>query len=329
MAIPGTSTGQRSTGRPVVFTAGSCGNFMVWTGTTAAANPNTNWVNFANVASGYSFPQAPVTSFSSNHGPAFVLMPSGVQAYVAWTDAATSQVMYTTATLANGAWSLQSPATAIPNSNAASGPEAVVGLQDNQLVLGLLWMDNGAKALVGCQVLIGSSTPNLNFASLGVACVDRPDMVQAGGQTFLAFFDTSNNFNLVIDPNGGVAFNMTTRQTFSGINSSYGPSFVPLSGKTQAYLFWTSGTGGTATLQYQQMGLAQNGTWAFNSTAGCQGSVTGATPSAAPYGQLIETVDGNGVTQMQFLVAWPDINGSPINLVYTDTVTPNYAPIPI
>src|SRR3954464_4293361 len=67
--LPGTSTGQQSTGAPTVLTAGSVINFMVWTG----LGPNTNWINFATAPTGsYVFPQGPYKSYSSNFGPAFV-----------------------------------------------------------------------------------------------------------------------------------------------------------------------------------------------------------------------------------------------------------------
>src|SRR3954466_6241172 len=101
--LPGTSTGQQSTGTPTVLTTGTVNNFMVWTG----LGSGTNWINFATAATGsYVFPQGPNKSFSSNFGPAFVPLVDGTGGYVVWTDAATSQIMFaTTSSGTDGTWS--------------------------------------------------------------------------------------------------------------------------------------------------------------------------------------------------------------------------------
>jgi hypothetical protein len=147
--LPGTSTGQQSTGTPTVLTVGTVNNFMVWAG----LGPNTNWINFATAPTGsYVFPQGPYKSYSSNFGPAFVLLANGTQGYVIWTDMTTSQIMFAMASSGtDGTWSLASTSTTITGSKANGGPTAALGLQNGQLVVNIIWQDTGLNSMVLSQ----------------------------------------------------------------------------------------------------------------------------------------------------------------------------------
>jgi len=324
MTVPGTSTGQQATGRAIVSTIPGVGNFMVWTGVNSY-----NWINFAVQSSGYSFPQAPNKSFTSKFGPSFVLQASGTAAYVVWADASTSQIMVGTATSSNGAWSLGNQTLTVTGSKAGGGPEAELTLQNGQLVLSILWLDQNLGGIAGCQVPVGTTPSSVPFAALPnkVSCLDTPDLQMMGKEAILAYFDQNRNFNLAVDPQGGVEF--TTQLTSTTVQSAFGPAVVPLS-TTQAYLFWTAGSGSGATLQYQQLGVNQAGNWVFNPTSGCSGTVSGAVPTGAPYAQVVQVTDpATGDQMTQFLVAWADANGTPANTVSYAYVLPNFAPIPV
>ena len=191
--ILGTSTNQESTGAATLLSAAGLNNFLVWTGTS----PNTNWINFATAPVGtYTFPEAPNKSYSSSHGPAFVLLPTNSQGYVFWTDSATSQIMFAQASgTADGVWSLASTATTITGSKASGGPAAALGMQNGQVVINIIWQDSGLGSMALSQFNVFGTQTEYPFTSLGQSCVDAPALQVVGNMTFLAWFDTSNNCN--------------------------------------------------------------------------------------------------------------------------------------
>jgi hypothetical protein len=319
--LPGTSTGQQSTGTPTVLTAGTVNNFMVWAG----LGPNTNWINFATAATGsYVFPQGPYKSYSSNYGPAFVPMADGTQGYVIWADMTTSQIMFAVASSnASGVWSLASTATTITGSKAGGGPTAALGIQNGQLVINIIWQDSGLGSMALSQFDIFNPQATIPFTALGQSCVDAPALMTVGNDSYLAYFDTSNHFNLAVDPKGGVNFNFTGRFTSTTVTSSYAPALVSLVGGTLGYVFWSNSSG----VNYAQIGLAATTGVQFNTTAGCSGIIAGTNPTAGPSAQLVQT-EVSGVLTSQFVVAWPDTAGTISKTVYTTTVAPNYTPIP-
>jgi hypothetical protein len=318
---PGTSTGQQSTGAATVLTVNSVNNFMVWTG----LGPNTNWINFATASSGsYSFPQGPYKSYSSKFGPAFALLPNATQGYVIWADMASSQIMFATASSDNGVWSLASTFTTITGSKAAGGPTAALGMQNGQLVLNIIWQDSGQSSMVLSQVEVFGSQSSIPFVALGQSCVDAPEMITVGSNSYLAYFDSSNHFNLAVDQAGGANFNFEARFTSTTAQSSFAPALTPLVSSTLGYLFWSTTTG----VNYAQIGLSATTGIQFNPTAGCTGTIAGSSPTAGPSAQLISTVQ-DGVTMAEFLVGWPDSNGAYGATVYTTSVTPDYSPIPV
>lgn len=318
---PGTSTTQQSTGTPTVLTGGDVTNFMVWTGFGAG----TNWINFATVASGsYVFPQGPNKSFSSNFGPAFVPLVDGSGGYVVWTDAATSQIMFASVTNTDGTWSLASTSTTITGSKASGGPTASLGMQNGQLVVNIIWQDSGKGSMALSQVEVFNAQGAVEIVALGQSCVDAPSLTTVGSNSYLAYFDTSNHFNLAIDQKGGVNFDFTNRFTSTTTESTYAPALVSLVGGTLGYVFWSNSAG----VNYAQIGLSATTGIQFNSTSGCSGVIASTTPTAGPDAQLVTTEVDSTVTS-QFLVAWPDNSGSPSKTVYTTTLAPDYSPIPV
>jgi hypothetical protein len=198
--LPGTSTGQQSTGAPTVLTAGSVINFMVWTG----LGPNTNWINFSTAPTGsYVFPQGPYKSYSSNFGPAFVPMSNGTQGYVIWADMTTSQIMFAVASSNDaGVWSLASTSMTITGSKAAGGPAAALGMQNGQLVINIIWQDSGLGSMALSQFEVFGTQASIPFTALGQSCVDAPALMTIGSNSYLAYFDTSNHLNLAVDLEG-------------------------------------------------------------------------------------------------------------------------------
>jgi hypothetical protein len=320
--LPGTSTGQQSTGTPTVLTTGTVNNFMVWTG----MGSGTNWINFATAATGsYVFPQGPCKSYSSNFGPAFVPMANGTEGYVIWADASTSQIMFAVASCTtDGAWSLSTTATTITGSKAAGGPTASLGMQNGQLVINIIWQDSSLNSMALSQYQVFGSQASIPVTALGQSCVDAPELVMIGSNSYLAYFDTSNHFNLAVDQEGGVNFNFTNRFTSMTTQSTFAPALVSLSGVTLGYLFWSNSTG----VNYAQIGLSPTTGIQFNTTAGCSGTIAGTSPTAGPYAQLVQT-EAEGALTNQFLVAWPDAAGTISKTVYTTTLAPNYAPLPV
>jgi hypothetical protein len=316
---PGTSTTQQSTGTPTVLTGGDITNFMVWTGYGAG----TNWINFATVASGgYVFPQGPNKSFSSNFGPAFVPLVDGTGGYVIWTDAATSQIMFASVTNTDGAWSLASTSTTITGSKAAGGPTASLGMQNGQLVVNIIWQDSGKGSMALSQVEVFNAQGAVEIVALGQSCVDAPALTMVGSNSYLAYFDTSNHFNLAIDQNGGVNFDFTNRFTSTTTQSTFAPALVSFA-SALGYVFWSNSTG----VNYAQIGLSATAGIKFNATAGCSGTIAGSSPTAGPSAQLVQ-VEESGVRMSQFLIAWPDTAGAISKTVYTTTLAPDYSPIP-
>jgi hypothetical protein len=320
--LPGTSTGQQSTGAPTVLTAGSVINFMVWTG----LGPNTNWINFSTAPTGsYVFPQGPYKSYSSNFGPAFVPMSNGTQGYVIWADMTTSQIMFAVASSNDaGVWSLASTSMTITGSKAAGGPAAALGMQNGQLVINIIWQDSGLGSMALSQFEVFGTQASIPFTALGQSCVDAPALMTIGSNSYLAYFDTSNHLNLAVDLEGGVNFNFTNRFTSTTTQSTFAPALVSLSGVTLGYLFWSNSTG----VNYAQIGLSPTTGIQFNTTAGCSGTIAGSSPTAGPSAQLVQT-DVSGVLTSEFLVAWPDTAGTISSTVYTTTLAPDYSPIPV
>jgi hypothetical protein len=318
---PGTSTTQQSTGTPTVLTVGTDNNFMVWTG----FGSGTNWINFATAATGsYVFPTGPNKSYSSNFGPAFVLMSSGTEGYVIWTDAATSQIMFATASSTDGTWSFAGTSTTITGSKASGGPTASLGMQNGQLVINIIWQDSGKGSMALSQVEVFNAQGAIEIVALGQSCVDAPSLTTVGSNSYLAYFDTSNHFNLAIDQKGGVNFDFTNRFTSTTTESTYAPALVSLVNGALGYVFWSNSAG----VNYAQIGLSATTGIQFNTTAGCSGVIAGTTPTAGPYAQLVRT-EVDGVLTSQFVVSWPDNAGSPAKTVYTTTLAPNYSPIPV
>jgi hypothetical protein len=319
--LPGTSTGQQSTGTPTVLTAGTVNNFMVWTG----LGPNTNWINFATAPTGsYVFPQGPYKNYSSNFGPTFVPLSNGTEGYVIWADRTTSQIMFAIASSGtDGTWSLASTFTVITGSKANGGPTAALGVQNGQLVVNVIWQDSGLGSMALSQVEVFGTQESIPFTALGQSCVDAPALMTVGSNSYLAYFDTSNHFNLAVDQKGGVDFDFTNRFTSTTTLSTYAPAMVSLVGGTLGYLFWSNSTG----VNYAQIGLSATTGIQFNTTAGCSGTIAGSSPTAGPSAQLVQT-EVSGVLTSQFLVAWPDTAGTISKTVYTTTVAPDYTPIP-
>jgi hypothetical protein len=318
--LQGTSTGQQSTGTPTVLTAGTVNNFMVWTG----IGSTTNYVNFATAATGsYVFPQGPYKSYTSKFGPAFVPLANGTEAYVIWTDATTSQITFAIASSAtDGTWSLAGTSTTITGSKANGGPTASLGMQNGQLVVNIIWQDSALGSMALSQVEVFGTQESISVTALGQSCVDAPALRTVGSNSYLAYFDTSNHFNLAIDPKGGVDFNFTDRFT-STTTSTYAPAMVSLVGGSLGYVFWSNSTG----VNYAQIGLSATTGIKFNATAGCSGTIAGSSPTAGPSAQLVQ-VEESGVRMSQFLIAWPDTAGTISKTVYTTTLAPDYSPIP-
>jgi len=268
---------------------------MVWTGT----GTNSNWINFATAASGsYVFPQGPNTSYSSNFGPTFVLLPNATQGYVIWTDSASSQIMFVVASNTDGVWSLASTSTTITGSKALAGPTAALGMQNGQVVINIIWQDTGLGSMALSQVEIFGTQSSIPIVALGQSCIDAPELITVGSNSYLAYFDSSNHFNLAVDEQGGVKFNFTSRFTSTTTQSTFAPDVVPIAGATLGYVFWSTPTG----VNYAQIGLSPTTGIQFNPTAGCSGVITGSNPSAGPFAQLVSTVE-SGVTTAQILVA--------------------------
>ena len=101
------------------------------------------------------------------------------------------------------------------------------------------------------QVEVFGTQGAIPFAALGQSCVDAPALTTVGSNSYLAYFDTSNHFNLAIDQKGGVNFDFTNRFTSTTTESTYAPALVSLVGGTLGYVFWSNSTG----VNYAQIGL--------------------------------------------------------------------------
>ena len=319
------STSQQSIGKAIIVPHDSGNRFMVWTGTNNAINLNRQ-------SNGdYVFTSTPQGSYKSKYGPAFVLMPNERQGYVVWTDFSTGQVLFglaepppfspTSKVPLN--WFL-SNSTVIAGSNAAGGPSAALGMQNNKLVLNVIWQDVGKNSMVLSQIPLDGNTSPKPFTSLGQSCIDSPWLAEGEESSFLAYFDSNNNFNLATDLKGGMDFDFGKRFTSDKIKSAFSPTFVPISGDDQAYVFWSTKDG----VQYRQLGIGLKGYWAINPSASTFGALTKTLPAAGPFADLVDVLE-NGISTRKLLVAWPDKNGTPGNTIYTDNVEPNYEPIPI
>jgi hypothetical protein len=321
MSIPGTSTNQQSTGSPVIRSQGADGNFMAWTGLSPG------YPNISTAPAGtYVFPQGPNKTLNSAYGPAFVVLPSGNQAYYIWADSSTKAIKFSQITRnADGSWSWGTPVN-VPGSQAAGAPTAMLDTQNGQLCVNVIWQDSGKNSMVLLQIYPFLTQTSYPFAALGKVCVDAPTLAKVGQVTYLAYFDTNKNFNLAAAVGGALNFNFAGQFTSTTVNSSYQPAVVSISSGL-GYLLWTSST---KTLNYAQLGFSALRVAQFNPTAGCSGVIAGATPAAGPTAQLVAQVDASGVTTNNIVVGWPDVYSQPYgNTVYTTTIAPNYAPIPL
>ncbi len=196
-------------------------------------------------------------------------------------------------------------------------------MQNGQLVVNIIWQDSGLGSMALSQFEVFGTQATIPFTALGQSCVDAPALMTVGSNSYLAYFDTSNHFNLAVDPKGGVNFDFTNHFTSTTVTSTYAPALVSLVGRTLGYVFWSNSTG----VNYAQIGLSATTGIQFNTTAGCSGTIAGSSPTAGPSAQLVQT-EVSGVLTSQFLVAWPDNAGTISKTVYTTTVAPDYTPIP-
>ena len=320
-----TSTTQQSIGKAIIAPHDPRNHIMTWTGTD-------NVINFDRQSNDSDvFESTPQSGYKSKYGPAFVLMPNGTQGYVVWTDADTGQVFFSVVEPVPYSPTSRAPlewrftgSTAIAGSKAASGPAAILGMQNNKLVLNVIWQDLGENSMVLSQIPIWDNATTYSFVSLRQSCVDSPWLAEGEKSSFLAYFDSNNNFNLATDLKGGMDFDFGKRFTSDKIKSSFSPAFVPINGDDQAYIFWSTKDG----IQYRQLGIGWNGNWTINSSEETVGVLTGILPASGPFADLVEIVE-NGVTFNKLLVAYPDGNSTLPNTVYTDYVEPNYEPIPL
>jgi hypothetical protein len=253
-----------------------------------------------------------------------VPLSNGTEGYVIWTDAATSQIMFAIASSnSEGAWSLASTSTTITGSKAAGGPTAALGMQNGQLVVNIIWQDSALGSMALSQVEVFGTQEAITIAALGKSCVDAPALMTAGSNSYLAYFDANNHFNLAYSLKGGVNFDFANQFTSTTTVSTYAPALVSLDGSTLGYVFWSNSTG----VNYAQIGLSPTTGIQFNTTVGCSGTIAGSSPTAGPFAQLVQT-EIDGVMTSQFLVAWPDTAGTISKTVYTTTVAPSYSPIP-
>ncbi|HYE52607.1 MAG TPA: hypothetical protein VEB20_23635 [Azospirillaceae bacterium] len=293
------STGQAAAGRPIFRSVHGLYQLMLWTGTGSS---NAIW--FGTCKTGSYAPAGAATKADSaaGFGPAFALAPAGDSGYLAWV-ADNKRIMVAKA-VADGSsppkWSIPGTPVAIPSSNAASAPVAALREQNGALVLTLVWQDAGAGGMVYCQLDSANLAASTAFAGLGQSCKGSPWLAAHGAATFLAYTGTDGQFNLAVDPDGGVAFDFANRFTAAGITSDHGPAYVPLS-RSQGYVCWASAAG----LSYQQIGIDSDGDWALNTRAGCSGTIAGINPTAAPSAQLTTVTDDQGVTSRVIVVAAP------------------------
>ena len=218
-----------------------------------------------------------------------------------WADAATSQIMFATASSTDGTWSFASTSTTITGSKAAGGPTASLGMQNGQLVVNIIWQDSGLGSMALSQVEVFNAQGAIPVMALGQSCVDAPALTTVGSNSYLAYFDTSNHFNLAIDQKGGVNFDFTNRFTSTTTESTYAPALVSLVGGTLGYVFWSNSAG----VNYAQIGLSATTGIQFNATSGLQRRDREHHPDRRPLRAVGQT-DVDGIVTSQFLVAWPD-----------------------
>ena len=145
----------------------------------------------------------------------------------------------------------------------------------------------------------------------------------AGSNSYLAYFDANNHFNLAYDLKAGVNFDFANQFTSTTTVSTYAPALVSIR---------RFDAGLCVLVQFDRRQLCPDRSFRddgikFNTTAGCAGTIPGSNPTAGPSAQLIQT-DVSGALTSEFLVAWPDNAGTIAKTVYTTTVAPDYSPIP-
>lgn len=342
------STSQQAVGRAVLTSINGVGNFLAWTGIDTKQNLNFNFQ-----PKDMTFKKGMISDNGvrcSNYGPDLVVLPDEKTAYIIWADkdnVVKITKMSRTKILDEkkipnqtkpsayswSDWALDGKDIPVLNSNAASGPCAALGHQNGQSVLNVLWQDfdKGVIAFTQLPVFGTSSFESLEMEILqgDLKASSTPALVMEGGRSFLAYFDKDKQFNLAIDPLGGLSF--TSHYSIKGVTSNFSPAFLPIA-SGQAYLFWVDDK--TTKLHYQQIGtVAKHGGWALNPTKGCGGTVSEALPSGAPSVQSmsIENPDTH-VMEKKFRVAWPDDKERGVHahtVRYTSDVAINHAAMPV
>ena len=297
-------------------------NVMAWTGCDSNQT-----LNIATSTS-LTFESAPFDTYTGNsqtnlNGPALVLLPNGLSGYAVFVNSQRQvQVVLFSLNQASPPAIEITDTWIIGGTNASYPPAAMLDLQNNQLVVNIVWEEGNANSMVLCQLQVGNEA-NSNVYGKPFPfnqTISAPSISSAGGTTFLAWNGYSNGqLNLVTDTNGGVDFDWGNKFTAS-ISTSLGCDFVPLSA-TQGYFLFSTGAG----VQYQQVGLDQSGNWAVNPTSGCSGTIPGS-PTGGPTGSY----QSSGPNGPQIMVVWTDssLGSSTAPAIVSATFEPSFAPIP-
>lgn len=304
MGDSATSTTQKSLGKATVKTVETL-TLMLWTGTDNYINLDTQ-----DISKKYEFKSSPNKNHKSKYGPAFVLMPNGVEGYVVWADDATGRIRFSIAKDDGaGKWAISDSYTEIGASSALSGPTAALGLQNGQPVINVIWNDNNTKSLALSQIHIGHTPSSYPFMSLAGSSVDSPYLLMNGHASFLGYFQGSPGenlgskpFKLAVDWKGGVNFDFNPVVTVKGrrdqnLKSQYAPAMVSR-GRYQQYLVWFN----AGEIQYIKMNVGKDNTIELDSNS--YDSFDAGAQAGGVHAQLVQTPE-NGVITDRILVAWP------------------------
>ncbi len=333
-------TEQRSKCRPILKSHDGVGNFLVWTATDTKQN-----LCFYFRREGMTFGGdllSPNGERCSNYGPDLIVLPDGFTAYIVWANKSgvikITKLARSAAT--DNSWKVVGADISVSGSNAASGPCAALGQQNNHIVLNVLWQDSTKDAIAFTQLPIGSEAPpsslDMEVLETGLKASSTPIYGRMQGRgSFLAFFDQKKTFNLAFDPDGGLRFG--SPQMIEGISSNWSPAFVPTA-RDQGYVFWVDvkkvpEIGTVNELRYQQVGaLAKRGDWARNPLDAAKGTITGSEIIGPPFAQLVDLEDSTTKsTQKGIRLTWPKYRSEPYNgeIVYTTEVPISYAAMPV
>ena len=303
MGDSATSTTQKSLGKATVKTVGTL-TLMLWTGTDNYINLDTQ-----DISKGYVFNSSPRNNHKSKYGPAFVLMPNGVEGYVVWADAAEGRIRFCIAKDdGTGKWATSGSYTEIGESSALSGPTAALGLQNGQPVLNVIWNDKNTKSFALSQIHIGHTQSSYPFMTLAGSSVDSPCLLMNGHASFLGYFQGSPGenlgskpFKLAVDWKGGVNFDFNPVVTVKGrrdqnLISQYAPAIVSR-GRYQQYLVWNN----AGAIHYLKMNVGKDNTIELD-TNSYDSFDAGSLPGGV-HAQLVQTPE-NGVVTDRILVAW-------------------------